>query len=156
MAVVRLITATVQPCETQKSTKQVKSTGAEHIRVVAAASTQNDEDEQQHNSTWYDCIQLPEPEWCDCQEQAWSHTKQQLIAKHPGHTTSEIRRMQRERKVEAVTAQYQKSMAALKEAGDDQAEEEEYQRGRSTNRTQRDDTIEPAETRQESDARVNN
>ena len=77
------------------------------------------------------------------------------MATHPGQTTSEIRRMQRERKVEAVTAQYQKSMAALEEAGGDQAEEEEDQRGRSISRAQREDTREPAEMSQESETRVN-
>ena len=64
--------------------------------------------------------------------------------------------MQRERKVEAVTAQYEKSMAALEAAGDDQAEEEDRQRGRSSDRTQREDTRELADSRQESEARVNN
>ena len=134
----------------------MKSTWAEHNRFVAAASTHKYEDAQQHNSTWHDCIKSPEPEWYDCQERVWAHTKQQLIPKHPGHTTSEIRRMQGDRKVEAVTAQYQKSMAAVEEAGDDQAEEEGRQRGRRIGCTQREDTKEPADTKQESDARVNN
>ena len=92
IAVIRLITATVQHCETQKSAEEVKTTGAKHIRFVAAALTLKDEDEQQHSNTWYDCIQSPEPEWYDYQEQVWSHTKQQLTSKHPGQTTSEIRR----------------------------------------------------------------
>ena len=156
MAVIRLITATVQHCETQKSTKDVKSTGAEHIRFVAASSTQKDQEEQQHNSTWYDCVQSPAPEWYECQEQVWSHTKQQWVAKHPGQTTSEIRRIKREKKVEAVTAQYQKTMAALEEAGSNQSEEEACLRGRSTNHAQREDTRESSEIKQESEARVNN
>ena len=125
MAVMRLITAAVRHCETQKSTTELKMTEAEHIRFVAAAA-QADRDEKLHKDTWHDCIQSPETERYECQEQARSHTKQQLIliTKHPGHTTSQIRRMQRARKVEAVTAQYQKSMAALEEAGDGQAEDE--------------------------------
>ena len=90
IAVIRLITATVQHCETQKSAAEMKPTGAKHIRFVAAASTLKDKDEQQRSSTWYDCRQSPEPEWDDCQEQVWSRTKQQLIARHPGHTTSEM------------------------------------------------------------------
>ena len=133
MAGIRLITASVQHCETQKSAEETELTGAKHIRFTAAASAPKCEDEQRHSSTWHDCKQSPEPEWYNCQEQVWSHvhTKQQLIAKNPGQTPSEIRRMQMERNAEAVTAQYQKSMAALEDAGNDQAEEEEDQRGRN-------------------------
>ena len=69
MAVVRLITAAVQHCETQKSIKELKATEAEHIRFIAAAA-QKDDDEQQHKGTWNDCIQSPEPEWYECQEHA--------------------------------------------------------------------------------------
>ena len=156
MAVIRLITASVQHCETQKSAEEVEPTGAKHIRFVSAASTPKDKDEQQPGSTWHDCIQSPEPEWHDCQEQVWSHAKQQLIARHPRQTTSEIRRMQRERNAEAVTAQYQKSVAALEEAGSDQAEKEEAQRGRGINRAQREDTREQTKMNQESETRVNN
>ena len=54
MAVIRLITATVQHCETQKSIKDSKSAKAEHIKSVAAASVQ--EEDHQHSSTWHDCI----------------------------------------------------------------------------------------------------
>ena len=57
--------------------------------------------------------------------------------------------------MEAVTVQYQKSMAALEETEGDQAEKNERQRGRSINRTQREDTREPAEMNRESEARVN-
>ena len=46
-------------------------------------------------------------------------------------------------------------MAALEEAGSDQAEEEEGQRGRNINRAQREDTSEPAEINQESETMVN-
>ena len=63
--------------------------------------------------------------------------------------------MQRERKAEAVTNQYQTSMTALEEAVNDQAEEEESQRGRSINRAQREHTREPAVMSQESEIRVN-
>ena len=78
-----------------------------------------------------------------------------MIAKNPGQTTSEIRRKQRERQVAAITEQHQKSMAALEEAAKDQAEEEESQRGRSTNRAQQKHTRKPAEVSQESEMQVN-
>ena len=66
--------------------------------------------------------------------------------------------MQRERKVEAVAAQHQKSLEALEEAGDidSQTEDEECQRGRGIGRTQRETTQEAAGIKQEADATVDN
>jgi len=124
MAVIRLITASVQHCETQKAPATVPPTGTKHIRFSAAIGAPEETEEQEHNSTWHECEQSPEPEWHDCQQQGWSHRKQQVIAKNPGQTTSEIRRKQRERQVAAITEQHQKSMAALEEAAKEQAEEE--------------------------------